>query len=65
LWHGVGLRTHLLLGSANILFWSSFVQQGLVMVGVVTTVWHIVSGCGCRWATLRRGEGYNIERRYS
>ena len=41
LWHAVGLSTHLLLGSANILFWSSFVQQGLVIVGVMTTALHI------------------------
>ena len=33
LWHIVDLATHLLLGSSNILFWSGFVQQGLVMVG--------------------------------
>ena len=40
-WHAVGLSTHLLLGSANILFWTAFVQQGLVAVGVVTTALHI------------------------
>ena len=42
LWHAVGLSTHLLLGSANILFWSSFVQLGLVLMGVVTTALHIM-----------------------
>lgn len=41
LWHRVGLSTHLLLGSANLLFWSSFVQQGVVIVGIVTTALHI------------------------
>jgi hypothetical protein len=41
LWHGVGLSTHLLLSSANILFWSSFVQQGVVPVGIVTTALQI------------------------
>lgn len=40
LWHAVGLSTHPLLGSANILFWTSFVQQGLVTVGIVTTALH-------------------------
>lgn len=42
LWHIVALSTHLFLGSANVLFWSSFVQQGLVTVGIVTTALHIV-----------------------
>lgn len=42
MWHVVGLSTHLFLGSANILFWTSFVQQGLIRVGVVTTVLHMV-----------------------
>jgi hypothetical protein len=30
------------LGSANILFWSSFVQQDLLMVGIVTTALHFI-----------------------
>ena len=42
LWHGVGLATHLLLGSANLLFWQSFLQQNLLGVGVVTTALHII-----------------------
>ena len=40
LWHAVGLSTHLLLGSANLLFWNAFVQQNLIGVGVVTTALH-------------------------
>jgi hypothetical protein len=42
LWHAVGLSIHLLLGSANLLFWISFVQQDLVIMGVVTTALHVV-----------------------
>ena len=42
LWHGVGLATHLLLGSSNLLYWSSFVKQDLLAVGVVTTTLHII-----------------------
>lgn len=42
LWHLVGLATHILLGGANILYWTSFVQQGLVNVGIATTVLHFV-----------------------
>jgi hypothetical protein len=42
LWHTVGLCTHLLLGSANVLFWSSFVRQDLVLVGIVTTALHAI-----------------------
>ena len=40
LWHIVGLSTHLLLGSANLLFWQSFVQLDMIPVGIVTTVLH-------------------------
>ena len=42
LWHVIGLSVHVLLGSANILFWSSFIQQGLLMVGIVTTALHFI-----------------------
>ena len=42
LWHRVGFVTHLFLGSANLLFWTSFVQQGLLAAGYVTTSLHIV-----------------------
>lgn len=42
LWHALGLSTHLLLGASNLLFWSSFVQQDVVVVGYVTTALHIV-----------------------
>lgn len=39
-WHGVGLATHLFLAAANLLFWSAFVQQNLLVVGYVTTALH-------------------------
>jgi|SRR6185436_9035827 len=41
LWHILALSVHLLLGAANLIFWSSFEQLDVVMVGVVTTVLHI------------------------
>lgn len=42
LWHRVGLIVHLLLGCSNLLFWSSFVQLNVLLMGVITTVLHIV-----------------------
>jgi hypothetical protein len=39
-WHGSAACIHLLLGGANLLFWSSFVYWGLVPVGVIATVFH-------------------------
>lgn len=39
-WHVFGFGTHLFLGTANILFWASFVQHGVVPVGIVTTILH-------------------------
>ena len=41
-WHFFGLSVHLLLGTANILFWNSFEQQDLVAVGFVTTALHVI-----------------------
>ena len=40
-WHALGLIVHLLLGSANLMFWSSFLQLDLPTVGIVTTALHI------------------------
>lgn len=42
LWHALGLSVHLLLGTANIIFWSSFLQLDVLMVGVITTALHII-----------------------
>ena len=56
LWHALGLSVHLLLGSANVLFWSSFLKQGLLAVGIVTTALHatfVVAQAIC----LRRAVG--------
>ena len=59
LWHTLGLSVHLLLGTANLMFWSSFVQLDVLMVGVVTTAMHIVFGCvqaACLWLGPRPKE---------
>jgi hypothetical protein len=56
LWHAVGLGVHLLLGSANILFWSSFVQQDLLLMGVITTAPHIIF-VAAQAICLRAGAG--------
>ena len=50
MWHGVGLLTHLLLGTANLLFWRSFVALDVVAMGVVTTALHaafVVAQAAC------------------
>ena len=57
-WHGVGLSIHLLLGSANLLFWSSFVQQGVVPVGIVTTALHMAF-VATHATCLRRGVDFS------
>lgn len=56
LWHALGLSVHLLLGTANLIFWSSFVQLDVLTVGVVTTALHIIFVCaqaGCLWREMR------------
>ena len=55
LWHALGLSVHLLLGAANIIFWSSFLRLDVLMVGIVTTGLHIifVSAQGvCLWREM-------------
>jgi hypothetical protein len=39
-WHIFAASVHLLLGGANLLFWSSFVYWGLVPMGAIATVFH-------------------------
>jgi hypothetical protein len=52
LWHTLGLSVHLLLSTANLMFWSSFVQLDVLTVGIVTTAMHIIFSCAqavCLW----------------
>jgi hypothetical protein len=44
-WHALGLSVHALLGTANVVFWSSFLQLDVFTVGVATTALHIVFVC--------------------
>lgn len=39
--HSAGVAVHALLGTANLLFWTSFVQLDLLSVGIVTTALHV------------------------
>jgi hypothetical protein len=39
-WHGFAVCVHVLLGGANLLFWSSFVVWGLVPMGIAATAFH-------------------------
>jgi hypothetical protein len=39
-WHLFAIGVHILLGGANLLFWDSFVQFGLVAPAVIATVLH-------------------------
>jgi len=58
LWHTVGFATHLLLGATNLLFWSSFVHHGVVVVGIVTTALHavfVVAHASCLQRSYRAG----------
>lgn len=38
--HGLAASTHALLGACNLLYWGIFTQNGLVSIGVVTTLLH-------------------------
>ena len=39
-WHIFAACVHVLLGGANLLFWSSFVYWGLVPMGTIATAFH-------------------------
>lgn len=38
--HGIGAAVHLLLGSANLVFWQLFISTGQLTMGYVTTSFH-------------------------
>ena len=40
-WHVLGAAVHTLLGTANLLFWTSFVVFGMVPMGIAATVAHV------------------------
>lgn len=41
-WHGFAAAVHVLLGTANLVFWSSFVHFDVVPMGVAATIAHAV-----------------------
>jgi hypothetical protein len=43
-WHVVALCVHMLLGTANIVFWSAFRTFGMVAAGIVATTGHLLLG---------------------
>ncbi len=54
-WHAFALAVHVLLGLANIVFWSSFIHFGVVPMGVVATIAHVVFVVVHAAALVRRG----------
>ena len=55
-WHGFGAAVHLMLGLANLVFWSSFVHFDVVPMGVAATIAHgvfVVAQTGCLISTRR------------
>ena len=41
-WHRFAIAVHVLLGAANVVFWSSFAFFGLVAMGVAATAAHVL-----------------------
>ena len=39
-WHLTAVAVHVLLGTSNLVFWSSFSAAGMLAVGYITTVLH-------------------------
>ena len=40
-WHRIAAATHVLLGTANLMFWGAFERYDLVPMGIVATAMHI------------------------
>ena len=55
-WHAFAGAVHVLLGGANIVFWASFSAFGMVPMGVVATVAHVVFVVLHAAALVRRGQ---------
>lgn len=56
-WHGFALAVHALLGTANLLFWDSFVMFDVVPMGIGATVAHglfVAAQGACLVPTSRR-----------
>jgi hypothetical protein len=55
-WHALAALVHTLLGTANLVFWNSFIVFGMVPMGVAATVAHFVfvaAHCGAFGVTSR------------
>lgn len=51
-WHVLGISVHLLLGTANLIFWSSFVFMDVLVIGYVATALHVIfsiANAACLW----------------
>ena len=62
-WHLFGLGVHLLLGTANLIYWVSFVQLDVITMGIVTTVLHGLFVCAqaiCLWDIPRAGRPSSV-----
>ena len=63
-WHGFALAVHVLLGTANLVFWHSFVTFDAVPMGIGATIAHglfVAAQAAClanrgRWATVHGGQ---------
>jgi hypothetical protein len=51
-WHGFALAVHLLLGGANLIFWSSFVTFGTVPLGMLATAVHVGFAIAQAWCLV-------------
>ncbi len=58
-WHAFAAAVHTLLGTANLVFWDSFVVFGLVPMGIAATVVHfaLVAAHSGAWMVSRDGVG--------
>jgi len=56
-WHGFALSVHVLLGAANLMFWSSFVTFGTVPVGVLATIAHLGFVIAQSWCLIASRAG--------
>lgn len=51
-WHAYALAVHVLLGGANLLFWSSFITFGTEPLGIGATVAHVGLAAAQAWCLI-------------
>ena len=60
-WHLAAVAVHVLLGTANVVFWQVFVDSGLLSVGYISTSLHVAFAVLLAWAAATSSPALHTE----